>query len=82
MQDEGIVVIGRQGTLLTIEMPASWGLPKLRLHAEKEREFFTTELPLQAAFEVDSSSKVPGRLVYPPRGQRAIRAQRLDIPQR
>jgi CubicO group peptidase (beta-lactamase class C family) len=82
MQDEGIVVIGRQGTLLTIEMPASWGLPKLRLHAEKEREFFTTELPLQAAFEVDSSSKVTGMLVYPPRGQRAIRAQRLDIPQR
>ena len=72
----------RQGTLLTIELPASWGLPKLRLHAEKEREFFTTELPLQATFEVDSSGKVTGILVYPPRGQRAIRAQRLDIPQR
>lgn len=77
MQDEGIVVIGRQGTLLTIELPASWGLPKLQLHAEREREFFTTELPLQAAFEVDSSGRVTGMLVHPPRGQQPIPARRL-----
>ena len=77
MQDEGVVVIGRQGTLLTIELPASWGLPKLRLHAEKEREFFTTGLPLQATFEVDSSGRVTGMLVHPPRGQGAIPARRL-----
>ncbi len=77
MQDEGVVVIGRQGALLTIEMPASWGLPKLRLHAEKEREFFTTGLPLQATFEVDANGRVTGMLVHPPRGGRPIPARRL-----
>jgi CubicO group peptidase (beta-lactamase class C family) len=77
MQDEGVVVIGRKGTLLTIEMPDSWGLPKLRLRAEKEREFFTTELPLQATFEVDANGRVTGMLVHPPRGQGAIPARRL-----
>jgi D-alanyl-D-alanine-carboxypeptidase/D-alanyl-D-alanine-endopeptidase len=77
MQDEGVVVIGRQGTLLTIELPASWGLPKLQLHAEKEREFFTTGLPLQATFEVDATGRVTGMLVHPPRGQGAIPARRL-----
>jgi CubicO group peptidase (beta-lactamase class C family) len=77
MQDEGVVVIGRQGTLLTIELPASWGLPKLRLHAEKEREFFATELPLQATFEVDANGRVTGMLVLPPRSERPIPARRL-----
>jgi hypothetical protein len=77
MQDEGVVVIGRQGTLLTIELPASWGLPKLLLHAEKEREFFAKELPLQATFEVDASGRVTGMLVRPPRGQGTIPARRL-----
>jgi serine-type D-Ala-D-Ala carboxypeptidase/endopeptidase len=77
MQDEGVVVIGREGTLLTIELPASWGLPKLQLHAEKEREFFTTGLPLQATFEVDANGRVTGMLVDPPRGQGAIPARRL-----
>jgi CubicO group peptidase (beta-lactamase class C family) len=77
MQDEGVVVIGRQGTLLTIELPASWGLPKLRLHAEKEREFFATELPLQATFEVDANGRVTAMLVLPPRSERPIPARRL-----
>ncbi len=81
MQDEGVVVIGRQGTLLTIELPASWGLPKLRLRAEKEREFFTTELPLQATFEVDANGRVTGMLVHPPRGAAAdSRAQVVITP--
>jgi serine-type D-Ala-D-Ala carboxypeptidase/endopeptidase len=77
MQDEGIVVIGREGTLLTIQLPAGWGLPRLRLHAEKEREFFATGLPLQATFEVDANGRVTGMLVQPPRGQRPIPARRL-----
>ena len=77
MQDEGIVVIGRQGSLLTIELPASWGLPKLRLHAQSEREFFATELPLSLTFEMDANSRVTGMLLSPPRGQRAIFASRL-----
>lgn len=77
MQDEGIVVVGREGTLLTIELPASWGLPSLRLRAEKEREFFATGLPLQATFEVDANGRVTGMLVQPPRGQPPIPARRL-----
>ena len=75
MQEEGVVVIGATGTLLTIELPASWGLPKLRLHAENERDFFATELPLRVTFEADGS----GMQVYPPRGQRAIAAVRLSL---
>jgi hypothetical protein len=77
MQDEGVVVIARDAALLTIELPSSWGLPKLRLHAEGQRDFFATELPLRATFEVNPSGQVTGMLVYPPRGQRAIPARRL-----
>jgi D-alanyl-D-alanine-carboxypeptidase/D-alanyl-D-alanine-endopeptidase len=71
MEDEGVVVIGRQDQLLTIELPASWGLPKFRLHAESQRDFFATELPLRVTFEKDRM------LVYPPRGQGVIPAKRL-----
>ena len=77
MEDEGVVVIGRDGASLTIELPDSWGLPKLKLHAETEREFFATLLPLQATFEVDSRGRVTGMLVQPPRGQRPVPARRL-----
>ncbi|HET9445259.1 MAG TPA: serine hydrolase [Steroidobacteraceae bacterium] len=77
IEDEGVVVIGRDGALLTIELPDSWGLPKLKLHAEKDREFFATLLPLQATFEVDASGRVTRMLVQPPRGQRPIPARRL-----
>ena len=41
LEDEGVTVIAREDTLLTIELPASWGLPKLRLHAETAREVQT-----------------------------------------
>ena len=77
MQEEGVVVIARDGTLLTIELPSSWGLPKLRLHAEGQRDFFATEVPLRATFEADTEGRVKGMLVYPPRGQRSIPARRL-----
>jgi uncharacterized protein DUF3471 len=77
LQDEGVTTIARAGTLLTIELPASWGLPKLKLHAETRREFFATELPLRITFEVEASNRVTGMLVHPPRGQRAIPARRL-----
>ena len=69
LQDEGVTTIAREGTLLTIELPTSWGLPKLRLHAESQRDFFATELPLRVTFEVDASNRVTGMLVHPPRGQ-------------
>ena len=69
LQDEGVTTIAHDGTSLTIELPASWGLPKLRLHAESQRDFFATELPLRVTFEVDVSNRVTGMLVHPPRGQ-------------
>jgi serine-type D-Ala-D-Ala carboxypeptidase/endopeptidase len=77
LQDEGVTTITRDGALLAIELPASWGLPKLKLHAESPRDFFATELPLRATFEVDASGRVTGMLVHPPRGQSAIPASRL-----
>jgi len=77
LQDEGVTTITRDGALLAIELPASWGLPKLKLHAESQRDFFATELPLRATFEVDARGRVTGMLVHPPRGQRAIPASRL-----
>ena len=77
LQDEGVSTIGRDGALLTIELPASWGLPKLQLHAEGQREFFATELPLRVTFEVDASNRVTTMIVYPPRGQPALSWVRL-----
>ena len=65
-------MIARDDSLLTIELPASWGLPKLRLHAESQRDFFATQLPLRVTFEANGSAMQ----VYPPRGQRAIEAVR------
>jgi hypothetical protein len=76
MQDEGVVVITRENALLTIELPASWGLPKRRLHAESQRDFFATQLPLRVTFEVDDAGRATGMQVHPPRGQRAIPAVR------
>lgn len=75
--EEGVVVITREGALLSIELPVDWGLPKLQLYAETKREFFARVLPLQATFEVDAGGRVTGMLVHPPRGQRAIPARRL-----
>jgi len=77
LEDEGVTTIARDGALLTIELPASWGLPKLSLHAESPREFFATELPLRVTFEVDANNRVTGMLVHPPRSQRTIPAKRL-----
>jgi D-alanyl-D-alanine-carboxypeptidase/D-alanyl-D-alanine-endopeptidase len=78
LQDEGVTTIARDGALLTIELPASWGLPKLKLHAESQRDFFATELPLRVTFEVDADNHVTGMLVHPPRSQRTIPARRLQ----
>ena len=69
LQGEGVTTIAHDGTALTIELPASWGLPRLGLHAETERDFFATELPLRVTFEMDGSNRVTGMLVHPPRGQ-------------
>jgi D-alanyl-D-alanine-carboxypeptidase/D-alanyl-D-alanine-endopeptidase len=74
---EGVFVIVREGGFLTIELPADWGLPKLRLRPEGRREFFVAELPLRATFHTDGDGRVNGLLVYPPRGQQAVRANRI-----
>ena len=77
-QEEEAFVIVREGDFLTIQLPASWGLPKLRLRPESRRDFFVAELPLRVTFQTDSDGHVNGLLVYPPRGQHAIVANRIS----
>jgi len=76
--DEGAFIIVREGDSLTIQPPASWGLPKLRLRPENLRDFFVAELPLRVTFQTASDGRVNGLLVYPPRGQQAMRANRMS----
>lgn len=74
---EGVFVISREGDFLTIESPADWGLPKLRIRPETRRDFFAAELPLRVTFETDDSGRVTGLLLYPPRGQKAVPAKKI-----
>jgi D-alanyl-D-alanine-carboxypeptidase/D-alanyl-D-alanine-endopeptidase len=76
-QGEGIFTIAREKNFLTIESPANWGLPKLRIRPETLLDFFATELPVRITFQVDNSGRVTGLLIYPPRGQKAVPATRL-----
>lgn len=75
---EGIFQVTLETTFLTIQAPSDWGLPKLRLRPETPRDFFATELPLRVTFHTDSGGHVTGMLVYPPRGQQAIPAQKIS----
>jgi D-alanyl-D-alanine-carboxypeptidase/D-alanyl-D-alanine-endopeptidase len=75
---ERLFIIVREGDLLTIQPPADWGLPRLRLRPENLRDFFAAELPLRITFQTDSDGRVNGLLVYPPRGQQAILANRMS----
>jgi D-alanyl-D-alanine-carboxypeptidase/D-alanyl-D-alanine-endopeptidase len=77
-RDEGAFIVVREHDFLTIQPPADWGLPKLRLRPESLREFFVAELPLRVAFQTGSDGRVNGLLVHPPRGQQAILANRMD----
>ena len=74
---EGVFVIDASEGFLTIQPPSDWGLPKLRLHAESEREFFVSELPLRVVFQM-SGTHVSGIVVYPPRGQKGVAAARRE----
>jgi serine-type D-Ala-D-Ala carboxypeptidase/endopeptidase len=74
---EGIFIIVREGDFVTIQFPADWGLPKMRLRPESVRDFFASELPLRVKFQVDGDGHVNGMLVHPPRGQEAILANRI-----
>jgi hypothetical protein len=75
---EGVFIIVRERDYLTIQLPADWGLPKLRLRPESLRDFFASELPLRVTFQTDSDGRVNGALVCPPRGQQTILANRMN----
>jgi hypothetical protein len=75
---EGIFTVAREGDFLTIESPADWGLPKLRIRPEPPRDFFATELPVRVTFQTENDNRVSGLLIYPPRGQKAVPAKRLS----
>src|SRR5207237_7576137 len=68
---EGIFTLARENDFLTIESPAGWGLPKLRIRPENQQDFFASELPVQVTFQMDSDGKVRSLIIYPPRGKKA-----------
>jgi serine-type D-Ala-D-Ala carboxypeptidase/endopeptidase len=77
-KDEGIFSIIREHDFLTIQLPPSWGLPKFRLRPESHQDFFVAELPVRVTFQIDSNGHLNGLLVYPPRGQHALSANKLS----
>src|SRR5947208_7703472 len=76
---EGTFTIARENDFLTIEAPADWGLPKLRIRPESQRDFFATELPIRVTFQTGSDGKVRSLTIYPPRGQKVVPANKLDV---
>lgn len=78
LEDEGVVTVRRKGDFLTLELPVSWGLPEFRLRPESRQGFFVAELPIRATFQWGEGGHASGMLVYPPRGQRALPARRIE----
>jgi D-alanyl-D-alanine-carboxypeptidase/D-alanyl-D-alanine-endopeptidase len=76
-EGEGIFVVACENDFLTIESPADWGLPKLRIRPESQQDFFATELPVRVTFKIDNNNFVTGLLIYPPRGQKGVPANKL-----
>jgi len=76
---EGSFTLARENDFLTIESPADWGLPKLRIRPESHRDFFATELPLRVTFQTGSDGKVRSLTIYPPRGQKGVPANKLAV---
>src|SRR5438067_3041 len=74
---EGIFTIARENDFLTIEAPADWGLPKLRIRPESQRDFFASDLPVRVTFQTGSDGKVHSLTIYPPRGQKGVPANKL-----
>ena len=74
---EGIFIVARENDFLTLESPADWGLPKLRIRPENQQDFFATELPVRVTFQTAPDGKVSGLTIYPPRGQRGVSANKL-----
>ncbi len=77
-KEEGIFIVTHEGEFLMFEAPSDWGLPKLRIRPENQRDFFAAELPLRVTFHVSSDGRVNGMIIYPPRGQKTIPAERLS----
>jgi D-alanyl-D-alanine-carboxypeptidase/D-alanyl-D-alanine-endopeptidase len=73
----GVFNIARDDDFLTIQLPPDWGLPKLRLRPETQHDFFVAELPVRVTFQTDSEGRVNGLLLYPPRGQHPLPANRI-----
>jgi hypothetical protein len=61
---------------LTFESPPDWGLPTLRIRPENRTDSFAAELPLRVVFQTDGQGRVTGLLLFPPRGQNALRAEK------
>jgi len=74
---EGTFQIVRQNDVLTLIAPAEWGLPDLQIHAASKSDFFAKELPLRITFQRGADGRVTGMLIYPPRGQKAVRATKM-----
>jgi serine-type D-Ala-D-Ala carboxypeptidase/endopeptidase len=75
----GPFLVALEGDFLTIELPPSWGLPRLRLRAAGPQEFFTAELPVRITFQSDSGGRTSSVLIYPPRAQQGILAVRTGF---
>jgi hypothetical protein len=58
IKDEGTFTVAREDNFLTLESPADWGLPKLRIRPETDRDFFAAELPLRITFQIDAGNHV------------------------
>lgn len=79
-EEEGAFDVARDGDGLVLTLPDSWGLPPVQLRAEGQTDFFALELPLRARFQRDEQGRVTGMLIYPPRGQHALRTTRAPSP--
>jgi D-alanyl-D-alanine-carboxypeptidase/D-alanyl-D-alanine-endopeptidase len=77
VEDEGVFELKLEGKFLTFQAPADWGLPKLRLHAESERDFFANELPLLVTVQLGNDGRATALSITPPRGQRAMQARKV-----
>jgi serine-type D-Ala-D-Ala carboxypeptidase/endopeptidase len=80
VEDEGIFELRLEGEYLTIMAPSDWGLPKLRLHAESNLDFFANELPLLVTVQLGNDGRAMALLITPPRGQHAMQARRVIPP--
>ena len=78
VKEEGPLKIIQEHDFLTIQLPISWGLPKFRLRPESQSDFFVAELPIRVSFVTNNDGRVTGLLLYPPRGQQAMPAQRME----